>query len=151
MLGVAKIYWKIFKPVTAGARIILVTDKKILLVQPRTMNYWNLPGGGIHKNEKPEHAAIRELYEEVKIEIQSTDYLLGTYTSSDEGKRDTVYIFIKKVLTELLPHPDIEIGRAEWFEFDNLPNTVTNRTKMRISEYLTGKKNITGLFKEFHL
>jgi 8-oxo-dGTP pyrophosphatase MutT (NUDIX family) len=151
MLGIAKIYWKIFKPVTAGARIILVTDKKILLVQPRTLNYWNLPGGGMHKNEDPEKTAIREIYEEIGIEIDSVDFLLGTYISSDEGKRDTVYIFVKKVQNELLLHPDIEIGRAQWFEFGNLPAEVTPRTKMRITEYLAGKKNIKGLFKELHL
>ena len=147
----ARIYWKVFKPLTHGARILLVTDTKVLLVQPRTLDYWNLPGGGMHKNEDPEKAAIREIHEEIGIEIDSVDFLLGTYISSDEGKRDTVYIFVKKVQNELLPHPDIEIGRAEWFAFDNLPDTVTGRTKMRIKEYLSGKKNITGLFKELHL
>lgn len=147
----ARIYWKVFKPLTHGARILLVTDTKVLLVQPRTLDYWNLPGGGMHKNEDPEKAAIREIHEEIGIEIDSVDFLLGTYILSDEGKRDTVYIFVKKVQNELLPHPDIEIGRAEWFAFDNLPDTVTGRTKMRITEYLAGKKNITGLFKELHL
>ena len=151
VLALARIYWKIFKPTTHGARILIVTDTKVLLVQPRTLGYWNLPGGGMHKHEDPEKAAIREIHEEIGIEIDSVDFLLGTYISSDEGKRDTVYIFVKKVQNELLPHPDIEIGRAEWFAFDNLPDTVTGRTKMRITEYLAGKKNITGLFKELHL
>lgn len=151
ILASARIYWKVFKPITHGARILIVTDTKVLLVQPRTLNYWNLPGGGMHQNEDPEKAAIREIYEEIGIEIDSVDFLLGTYTSSDEGKRDTVYIFVKKVSTELSPHPDIEIGRAQWFDFNNLPEGVTSRTLMRIKEYLSGKKNITGLFKEFHL
>lgn len=150
ILTIAKIYWKICKPVTSGARVLLVTNTRVLLVQPRTMDYWNLPGGGIHKHESPEHAAIRELHEEVRISIEATDYLLGTYNASDEGKRDTVYIFVKKVPNESTPHPDIEIGRAEWFEFDALPNEVTPRTRMRIQEYRAGKKNIIGLFKELN-
>ncbi len=150
-LFLVRIYWRVFKPQTRGAKLFLVTDTKIFLVQPRTMSYWSFPGGGINKNESPEQAVIRELYEEVGIRIDSIDYLLGTYTTSDEGKRDTVYLFVKKVDQELAAYPDMEIGRAGWFGFDHLPEGVTSRVRMRIQEYQAGKRDIYGLYKDLHI
>lgn len=150
-LFLVKIYWRIFKPVTLGARIMLVTEEKVFLVQPRTLNYWNIPGGGIGKHESPEQGALRELFEETGIRSDKADYLLGTYTSSDEGKRDTVYIFIKKVREEFVAVSDIEIGQSGWFYFGELPEGTTSRTKMRIQEYLAGKRDINGLLKELHI
>ncbi len=148
---IIRVYWRVFKPVTHGARILLVTDTKILLVQPRALKYWNIPGGGIKRKENPEQGAIRELYEETGIKIDSVDYLLGTYISSDEGKHDTIYFYIKRVEQELSTQNDIEIGNSGWFHFDQLPDGTTSRTKMRIQEYLEGMRNIEGLYKELHL
>lgn len=52
---------------------ILIKNKKILF-QKRPLNksmpgLWELPGGKIEKNEKPEIALLRELYEELDIKI----------------------------------------------------------------------------------
>lgn len=150
-LFIMKLYWRVFKPKTYGARIILVTDTKVFLVQPRTTNFWNIPGGGIGKKEDPESGALRELYEETKIKIDSTDYLLGTYTSSDEGKHDTIYFFVKKLDSELIAKPDVEIGQAGWFAFGQLPEGTTARTKMRIQEYLDGGKNKKGSYHDLYI
>ena len=142
----ARIYWRIFKPVTYGARIMLVCNNKVLLVQPRTLLYWNLPGGGINKNENPEAAAIRELYEELDIKINNADYLLGKYTSNAEGKKDTIYIFVKNIDTEIAPKVQIEIGNAGYFDINELPDGTTKPTKFRINEYQKGSKNISGFW-----
>lgn len=142
----ARIYWRVFKPVTYGARIILVCNNKILLVQPCTLLYWNLPGGGINKNESPEAGAIRELHEELGIKIDKADYLLGTYTSNAEGKKDTIYIFVKNINTEIVPKVQIEIGNAGYFDINELPENVTKPTKFRIDEHQKGLKNISGFW-----
>jgi 8-oxo-dGTP pyrophosphatase MutT (NUDIX family) len=142
----ARIYWRVFKPVTYGARIMVICNNKILLVQPRTLSYWNLPGGGINKDEDPEAAAFRELYEELGIKIDNTDYLLGTYTSNSEGKKDTIYIFVKNIETEIAPKVQIEIGNARYFDINELPENTTKRTKFRINEYQKGLKNISGFW-----
>jgi 8-oxo-dGTP pyrophosphatase MutT (NUDIX family) len=71
LLFLVKFYWKLFKPETFGARIILIQDKKVLLVQHRNSKFWNLPGGGIKKNENPETGTLRELFEETKSKLRT--------------------------------------------------------------------------------
>lgn len=140
----AKLHWRLFKPATSGARMILVAKNKVFLVQHRNSHTWNLPGGGIKKNENPSKGALRELFEETKIQIESSDYLLGTYSSNQEGKRDTVYIFVKEIPEMLQPRPALELRDARWFSLDHLPETATRSTRSRIEEYQKGECGIQG-------
>ena len=146
----AKLHWRICKPVTFGSRVILINKEKFLLVQHRRSKTWNLPGGGIKKHENPELAGIRELYEETGLKIENMDYLLGTYISKGEGKHDTIYIYVKNTDENILENTKInlamELQDAGWFDYNNLPETITKNTKYRIDEYLAGKRDIDGLW-----
>ncbi len=147
-LFLMKIYWKFFNPETFGARIMLTHQGKVLLVQHRNSKFWNLPGGGINKNEDPEIGTLRELYEETKIKIDKADYLLGTYCSKAEGKRDKVFIYVKETNNENVPKLSIELKDTKWFPLDDLPENATPSTRFRVSEYLQGLKNIDGVWFE---
>src|SRR3990167_9683755 len=63
-----------------GARVILIDDRRVLLVShwyaPWT---WTLPGGGVNKNETPEAAAIREVKEETGFDVKSLAGEIGKY------------------------------------------------------------------------
>ena len=141
----AKMKWSITKPKTVVARILLVTDHRILLVQHRKSLTWNLPGGGKKKKENAEHCAIRELYEETHIHIHDSDFLLGTYESTRGGKQDTIFIYVKYIPYAIDPRSkhDLELTGAAWYSFDNLPPTTTPATRARIEEYKTGEKYCT--------
>ena len=55
-------------------RVIVACKKKILLVKSHFgKQSWCLPGGGVEKGENPMSAAIRELNEEVGIQVQESD------------------------------------------------------------------------------
>lgn len=147
-LSFVRMYWRIIKPVTYGARVLVVHDNQVLLVQPRRSNYWNFPGGGIKKTEDPAQGALRELYEETGIVIDLVDYQLGEYCSKAEGKRDTVFIFVASAKSKIIPKLELEIQKAEWFSFDRLPETITKPTQWRIDEYLVGKRNVSGFWTQ---
>lgn len=60
----------------AGA-ILLDKDNKILLIHRNTakMQRWELPGGKLEIDELPEQAAIRELKEELDIDVKPLKYI----------------------------------------------------------------------------
>ena len=47
---------------------LVVRDGKILMIKTLHFNRWELPGGGIEKDETPEETAIRELKEECGLD-----------------------------------------------------------------------------------
>lgn len=49
-------------------RVVIKSDNKVLVVKPWLNNgKWDLPGGGLHKNEDPVDGCIRELKEELNL------------------------------------------------------------------------------------
>lgn len=142
ILRSAKTYWKFVKPKTSGARIIVISQEHILLVQHRNSKYWTLPGGGIKKNEDPARGALRELYEETKIKIDSADYQLGRYDTSAEGKRDEVFIVVKETAEKIEPKVSFELHDARWFDVHDLPEHTSPATRLRIREYQKGLRDI---------
>ena len=143
-----KWYWKLFNIQTRGVRVMLVHQEKIVLVRHWYNSLWVMPGGGIHKHETPEQAAIREIQEELGIKIDQLEYLLGVYSNNKEGKNDIVYCYVVE-LSEQIIFPkrrfNIEIADIVWSEFSNLPIGTSFATKTRIKEYVS--KDITDTLR----
>jgi 8-oxo-dGTP pyrophosphatase MutT (NUDIX family) len=53
------------------ATIVVLRDKKVLLVRDKGKPKYSLPGGGIERNETTITAATRELYEELHLPVRS--------------------------------------------------------------------------------
>lgn len=145
-LSLMKVYWRVMKPITHGARILLVSGDQVLLVRHRRRIVWNLPGGGINVSEDPAIGALRELHEETEIKLDAVDYCLGTYCAKSEGKRDTVYVFVKTIPEKIAPKCALEIQEAKWFSVTDLPEHTSQATRYRVGEYQKGFKNIDGFW-----
>lgn len=68
------------KPIIKAAIAIVMDEAKRVLVTQRAPHsskagYWEFPGGKLERHESPELALIRELHEEVGLEILSYHYL----------------------------------------------------------------------------
>ena len=73
--------------VLVAACVLLDGDGRILIAkrpQGRSLaGLWEFPGGKVELGESPEHALIRELAEELGIDIESADLAPLTFASHD--------------------------------------------------------------------
>ncbi|MBN8827967.1 MAG: NUDIX domain-containing protein [Sphingobacteriia bacterium] len=119
---------------TIGARVLVIKDEKVLLVEHTYMPGWYTIGGAVEKGESPKEAIIRELSEEVGISVHSLD-LFNVYYSYNEKRDDYIVFYICKDFIETEHFSKAEIKEKRWFALDNLPESVSPATLRRIKEY----------------
>lgn len=141
----ARLYWKILNPRTVGSRALLLFEDKILLVKNLNLPYWTMPGGGVARGETPQQCLKREIWEELAVSIENTEYELGTYRSSKEGKRDEIHVFVVRLLSAKF-EKQWELADAKWFPLNELPTDMSPATVGRIKEYENGVKNIEAVW-----
>ena len=103
-----RVYWRLARPVTRGALVAIWNNGEILLVKNSYVNYYCVPGGYLKAAETPVEAAVRELAEEVSIQVPPESLKLGLEeTHTWEGKTDMVSIF------------DLDVKERPVFRVDN--------------------------------
>jgi 8-oxo-dGTP pyrophosphatase MutT (NUDIX family) len=138
-----KWYWKKFNIQTQGVRVMIIHDGSLVLVRHWYNTLWVMPGGGIKKHETPEQAAIREVREELELDIGQLDYKLGAYANTKEGKSDTVHCFV----VELSERPvikkrfNLEVSDIVWSAFGSMPEGTSWATKTRVQEHLSNARS----------
>lgn len=103
--------------------VILNQESKILLVQekkPASYGKYNLPGGHLEIGEKMVAGVIREVKEEVHLDIQPQN-LLGIFTGV--GDHHFVnYIFFAEIKNQK-PEPQLsEVLNCKWLSMDEIIN-----------------------------
>jgi 8-oxo-dGTP diphosphatase len=80
--------------------IFLNADGYILLVQPTYREKWLLPGGIVEANESPGAACVREVKEELGLEVHLRQLLCVEYRCAAPPKTESLqFIFYCGVLT----------------------------------------------------
>ncbi len=100
---------------------------------------WEFPGGGVEIGERPQEAAVREIFEEVCISINENDLeFMGTYLNQGVKKNILLYVYLCKNTKDL-------IDRGQWFEVTH-PH-LTQELKGKIPE--PNHKIINDIFFNF--
>ena len=133
----ARCYWRIFRPLTLGVKVMLIEGESIWLVQHSYQQGWFLPGGGVKRNEGLETAVRREAQEEMGAHLGEV-HLFGVYSSINEYKNDHVVVFHCHDFT-VGQADKAEIRAVQQFSLRQLPPDVSRGTHRRIEEYLTGR------------
>jgi mutator protein MutT len=109
--------------------LLLVKNNKFLLVkrsfsEKNYSGFWGLPGGSIEKNETPTDALIREIREELGINVPNF-ILLKKYDTGD--KLINVYIYNSSDFNEnniRLNEEHTEFSFFSYYEINNMKNII---------------------------
>ena len=116
---------------------------RVLLVQ-HVEGRWQIPGGAVDPNERPEDALRRELREEANVEIELGDVLgvFGgpeyrvTYTNGDEAGWVVAVYSASIVSGTPAPGDPDEIQDVRWFASDEIPELDLHDSTRRTLELL---------------
>ncbi|MCB2051270.1 MAG: NUDIX domain-containing protein [Novosphingobium sp.] len=120
-----KRYWRWRRPLLVGCSVMVfrVADggqRSVLLVRHSYgSGRWGLPGGAVARGEDPASAALRELREEVGLDLDAL-HLVGSVVRDLHGARNQLEMF--SALSNAEPQIDgREIVAAGYFPLDALP------------------------------
>ena len=120
---------------------IIINNKKVLLVYEKNRNFWGFPKGHVEQNETEIETAIREVKEEVGLDIdilKEKRYEFKYNIGKDIEK--TCVLFISFPKTFIIKKQESEIELSKWFTFDEALKTLTYDNqkeilKLAIKEY----------------
>jgi len=109
---------------TVGAvAVIRRTDGKVVFVDQRHSDGWALPGGLLRRGEKADDAVIREVAEEIGVDLALAELPVALASVSPWARRvDVVYVI--DVPDGVAAHAEdaAEVRGIGWFGLDELPD-----------------------------
>lgn len=112
------------KEISCGC--IIIKNNKILLVYEKRRNFWGLPKGHVEQGESEEETALREVREEVglDVEIDKTKRYTLNYIINNEIDKTSVF-YIAKPKNEDIKIQESEIGNIKWCSFEEAVELLT--------------------------
>ena len=113
--------------------IIFDEQQRILLCHRNDYDLWNLPGGGLETGEIPWEGVIREVKEEVGLDVDVVK-LQGIYSKPDMN--EIVFSFICKHVGGEMTLTD-EADQIQYFSFEDIPKNTSPKQLDRIKDALS--------------
>jgi ADP-ribose pyrophosphatase YjhB (NUDIX family) len=114
-------WWFLRRPQQNGVKCVLTDGDDVLLVRHTYgKREWDLPGGGIKRDERPEDAARREIEEELGVRVEGWRDL-GFLGATQYHRHDTIYCFQAELNGQPLTVERGEIDTVRWFSRRRLP------------------------------
>jgi 8-oxo-dGTP diphosphatase len=129
---------------TEIAAIILENDKGELLLALRDNkpgipfpNHWDLIGGHVEEGETPEEALVREVKEELDIDIKEYFFFKKYECLTGDAYENTKYIYTGKINIPIEEVTLLEGERPQYFSREEIPDLkFANIIKMIVMEYI---------------
>lgn len=126
------------------AAIILENSKGELLLALRDNkpgipfpNHWDLIGGHVEDGETPEEALVREVKEELDIDIKEYSFFKKYECLTGDAYENTKYIYTGKINIPIEEVTLLEGERPQYFSREEIPDLkFANIIKMIVMEYI---------------
>lgn len=110
-----------------GVAAIITHNGRILLIRRKNVHgsgCWSTPGGHLDFGETPEQCAIREVQEEVGVEISNVRLVAFTNDFFETEGKHYLSLWMEGTLVSGEPKiaADYEVAEFGWFEWDSLPS-----------------------------
>jgi 8-oxo-dGTP diphosphatase len=130
------------KAIHIAAAVIVDEQERVLLVRKRNTHYFMQPGGKIDSTEQPVEALIRELAEELQIQVPAGDTrYIGQF--KDTAANEPGFSLVADIFHVRLPKvsivPAAEIEEVIWYHPTNdHPRLLAPLTEQQIIPMITG-------------
>jgi 8-oxo-dGTP diphosphatase len=127
--------------------IILENDKGELLLALRDNkpgipfpNHWDLIGGHVEEGETPEEALVREVKEELDIDLKEFSFYKKYECLTDDAYENIKYIYTGKINIPIEEVTLLEGERPQYFSPEEIPDLkFANIIKSIIMDYINSK------------
>ncbi|MFQ5799285.1 MAG: NUDIX domain-containing protein [Bacteroidota bacterium] len=140
------------KALGAGALFFNESDE-LLIVKPTYREYWSIPGGVVDKNESPRQSCLREVKEEINLDIPIGRLLCVDYISNQDGKPENLqFVFYGGVLSpdqiKNIQVPQEELSEFKFFKVDNALLLFSAKSRRRFLHCLEALKSDIVVYLE---
>lgn len=147
-------YYKSLPRKIMAAGILLLNEKgQILIVKPSYKDHWSLAGGVVNENESPKSACLREVKEEIGLNLKNLKFLCVDYVSDPAAKKESLqFIFFGGKLSKDEIHK-IKLDKKEITEYKFIDITkalplLSEQLQLRLPKCWDALKTNTAIYLE---
>jgi|GEM_PF-1952941 len=100
-------------------KVLLVKDATVLITRDSRDEVWELPGGRLNAGENPKEGVVREVQEELGVEVDIKEVVyINQFTHSADNSLALVVVYVahmKDVQQEFVVDP-IEVAQMQWVD-----------------------------------
>ena len=130
------------------AAIILENNRKEILLYLRDNKpgipfpqHWDLIGGHVEEGETPEEALVREVKEELDIDLTEYSFFGKYEVPEGDAYPNIKYIYTGKINIPLEEITLLEGDRPQYFSYDKIPDVkFANILKVIVMDYIKSRK-----------
>jgi 8-oxo-dGTP diphosphatase len=131
-------------PACSGALLFNAADE-LLMVKPTYKSWWEIPGGIMEAGESPIEACVRELREELGLDLVPGRLLCVDWVPPERDLRPMIaFIFDGGVVSEDLRCVDEELEGLAFVPLAEIPDRASPRLARRVAGALVGRATGTA-------
>lgn len=133
-----------FKMIGGVLNIILKDNKVLMMLRQNKFdtNLYSLPGGCLEHGETVVDGAIREIKEEVDLDVEAQDLevVSAMHRITPWDWHSTEFVLVCKTFSgqpKIMEHD--KCSDLQWFELKNLPENISLYAKQAINNYINNE------------